>query len=449
MPLNIPESALTIFERIAVDISTEINELDPFLRNSLIRAIVVSDANAFFELYKTLDQLTKESFWDTATGEFLTRWAAIFGITKNPATKATGFVTFTGIDSSVIPLGTGFTSDNAETYQTLVAALITTQALSVSTLTRVSQIATVTTTLDHGLASNIDITISGAVETEYNGTFTIVVTGLNTFTYDVTGTPSTPATGTILATAIFANVESKSDDFGVDTNIESGTKVSLSSPVTGVDTDGFVSFDELSGGTDEESDEDLRDRFLFRVQNPIALFNNNAIIDAAKQVSGVTRVFVQNVDSLTDSVTASSITRAGFCATVTTGSAHGLSDGQVITVTGAVEPEYNVVNEKILVIDTTSFIYIVNGSPSTPATGTISINFSISTTGQVRVFFMRDNDATPIPSPSEVTTVKNKILEIKPAQMSASDLIVLAPTGVTTAFPFSSITPDTQDMKDP
>jgi phage tail sheath protein FI len=41
--------------------------------------------------------------------------------------------------------------------------------------------------------------IAGANQAEYNGIVTITVTGASTFTYPVTGTPATPATGTITA----------------------------------------------------------------------------------------------------------------------------------------------------------------------------------------------------------------------------------------------------------
>lgn len=51
--------------------------------------------------------------------------------------------------------------------------------------------------LDHGLETGDSVVISGAVEPEYNGTFTVTVTGLQTFDYTVAGTPTTPATGTI------------------------------------------------------------------------------------------------------------------------------------------------------------------------------------------------------------------------------------------------------------
>jgi hypothetical protein len=68
---------------------------------------------------------------------------------------------------------------------------------SVTEITRSGQTATATTSSPHGYATGQLVTISGAVETEYNGEFTITVTGASTFTYTVTGSPDTPATGTI------------------------------------------------------------------------------------------------------------------------------------------------------------------------------------------------------------------------------------------------------------
>lgn len=68
---------------------------------------------------------------------------------------------------------------------------------SVSSITRSGTTATVTTSASHGLASNDSVTISGADQGSYNGQYTITVTGADTFTYTVGGSPATPATGTI------------------------------------------------------------------------------------------------------------------------------------------------------------------------------------------------------------------------------------------------------------
>ena len=44
--------------------------------------------------------------------------------------------------------------------------------------------------------------IRGATQIEYNGIYTITVTGVNSYTYTVSGTPATPATGTIISSFV-------------------------------------------------------------------------------------------------------------------------------------------------------------------------------------------------------------------------------------------------------
>ena len=68
-------------------------------------------------------------------------------------------------------------------------------ALSVTSITRSGQVATVTC-VGHGFTTEDVITMAGSVETEYNGNFSITVVDADTFTYVVTGSPTTPGTGT-------------------------------------------------------------------------------------------------------------------------------------------------------------------------------------------------------------------------------------------------------------
>ena len=69
------------------------------------------------------------------------------------------------------------------------------------TITRAGAVATVSHT-SHGMATNDKVMINGADQPEYNGVFQITVTGANSYTYTVSGTPATPATGTIDATFV-------------------------------------------------------------------------------------------------------------------------------------------------------------------------------------------------------------------------------------------------------
>ena len=71
-------------------------------------------------------------------------------------------------------------------------------AKGVTGITRSGSTATVTLNA-HGFSNGNEITITGATQTDYNGSFVISNVTTNTFDYAVPGTPATPATGTIYA----------------------------------------------------------------------------------------------------------------------------------------------------------------------------------------------------------------------------------------------------------
>jgi len=93
---------------------------------------------------------------------------------------------------------------------TLGAAIVGTNVLleattnATVTITRSGAVATVAHTA-HGLATGDRVTIRGANQPEYNGVRTITYLTANTYTVPVSGTPITPATGTITATRVFIN----------------------------------------------------------------------------------------------------------------------------------------------------------------------------------------------------------------------------------------------------
>ena len=74
--------------------------------------------------------------------------------------------------------------------------LLTEDTADTVTITRSATTATVTHTA-HGYTTGDDVVIRGANEGPYNGIHTITVTGVNSYTYTVSGSPATPATGTI------------------------------------------------------------------------------------------------------------------------------------------------------------------------------------------------------------------------------------------------------------
>ena len=73
----------------------------------------------------------------------------------------------------------------------------TDQAIGAGNMT--FSVATVTVTLTgHGFTTGDIINVRGATQTEYNGDHEITVVDADTFTYDITGSPASPATGTII-----------------------------------------------------------------------------------------------------------------------------------------------------------------------------------------------------------------------------------------------------------
>lgn len=367
MAFDLPTSADEVVQRSKTDVQRDVNESNPFLANSWIGGMIVGYGNRIFDFYIQLKEAFKQSLPDTATGEFLDRWAAIWGIIQLAATEAKGNLVATGTAASSIAAFTPYVASDGKIYLADVGVTITATVLSVVSITRVGTTATVTTMANHNLANNVPVTIAGAVETDYNIVDAeIFVNGLMTFTYQVANAPGSPATGTITAAHTSIPVPVTAQDFGVATNQLSGTELKLQSPLIGVDDVANVDFSELAGGEDQETQEALRLRFLDRLQNPIAHFNVAEITSVSKEVSGVTRVFVQEV---------------------------------------------------------------------TPAVG------------QVTIYFMRDNDANPIPTAPEIAEVDAKIQAIRPANTAIADVFTLAPTGVTVNFILTALSPDTPTMR--
>ncbi len=289
---------------LRTDAQSILGGVNVFLRNTILTAFLSAISGRMFDLYSIVNTIIERVIFPNASIlNYLERWGSLRNVSRNAATPARGTVNFTGVAGSFIPISTVLTTTEAAEYLTLANATISANTINISSLTRSGVVATATTGSNHNLASNMQVTIAGASQTAYNGTFTITVTSLTTFTYVVAGSPTTPATGTITASANFATVAVQSSETGASTNLDSGTPLTLDTPITDVNDSAIVTFSAIGGGTDIESDADLQKRIDTAYKFPVAFFNKAQIEQICYSVPGVTRVKVQEITPAIGQVT--------------------------------------------------------------------------------------------------------------------------------------------------
>lgn len=140
---------------------------------------------------------------------------------------------------------------------------------------------------EYGITRNAATTATGTgAATGTNGTVIPAGSELQATSGQVyeTDSEATIATGT-------ATLDFTAQTAGADGNDDGGITLSFVSPIAGVDNSVTVDSDGISGGTDEEDDDSLRERILSRKREPP---HGGAEFDYgtwAKDVSGVTRTW--------------------------------------------------------------------------------------------------------------------------------------------------------------
>lgn len=364
--INFPNFS-NILSRLRSDFQSSNPDSNPFLKTGFLKAILDSFAGRFNDLFQTLKEVLKQSFASTATDEFLLRIGNERGITSKVAQKSTGQIAITGVLTTDIPNGNQMVSSTGALFTTQESGIITAQVVSVSNLVQSGGIATATTA-DHELTNGNNVTISGADQVDYNGTFEIIAIDKDIFTYEVPAGTTSPATGTISLTINRSIVNIESSEGGSDTNLEANEKLDFVSTISDIDSQVGIIFNGLTGGTDDETEDEYRVRLLDIIREPVAPFNEaNIDNNIQENVPTATRIFIQSV---------------------------------------------------------------------TPDAG------------QVTIYFVEDGQANILPSSANLTTAKEGLEDIRPAQIDPADIFVLAPTLVSQDFTFSSITPDTTTMRE-
>lgn len=117
---TLPELA----ERISADFVSRLALVGAVLRRSMVWVISMVLAGAAHMMHGHLDFLAAQLFADTADGVYLERIASLFGVDRLAATFATGYVTFFGTDTTVVPEGTIVTRDDGVQYSTDVEGIV-------------------------------------------------------------------------------------------------------------------------------------------------------------------------------------------------------------------------------------------------------------------------------------------------------------------------------------
>ena len=299
-----------------------------------------------------------------------------------------------------------------------------TPGVAISTITRVTTTATLTTSTAHGLTSGTYVTVSGATPAEYNvSEKQITVTGANTFTYVMASTPASSATivGSYLvdtfsprefkvsivgsAYTITVDTAATSSGTGGGTAITAEFQVNIGQAVTTLGYGwgaGFWSRGSWGSGSEIpifllarlQFQDNFNNDLVFNysqgdiyywaydptyLSRAVTLTSIPGAIAVPRNVSlslfsssghyvalGCTNY--QNVQS--PGVTISTMTRGGtgnLTATVTTTTAYGLQSGDSITVSGTTPAEFNGTFQ-ITYIDATHFSYTMATAPSGNAT---------------------------------------------------------------------------------
>ena len=271
--------------------------------------------------------------------------------------KAAGSqVTLTSLNRKILKQDTLTTLDRKILNQNTLASL--TQSGGVATATSAS----------HGLSSGDTVTITGATPSGYNGVFLISVTDINTFTFIVSSALGSPATGTIT----FAKYS---------TTLATGTKVNH----------GFFSGDTvtMAGATS-------------------VVYNGTFVVNVTSDNTFDYALAYDPGGAATGTITA---TKYSTTLATAVKAAHGFSNGQYVTVTGADQAAYNVTG---LISNAASgtFDYALLGDPGVAATGTIKAQTSV-------VFAGQDPDTNPeawariydiLPNADDALYVNNRLL---------------------------------------
>lgn len=220
----------------------------------------------------------------------------------------------------------------------------------VTSITQSGNVATVTTSSNHGLGSvgsqfYVEIAgITGATSSAYNGKFTVTVTGANTFTYTVAGSPATNPPGTITWAWPVLLTNYSGGVFGAGV---------YSSPRYDYSNEYIVLCGPTSAYLYRQGSS------LLTLSYPISPISEQILPgDVVNTLQAFDRLFLFRWRSTELQQKVTSITEIGGTATVTLPSPHGFVTGEVVRLSGSDQSRFNL-DAVVTVTSTTVFTVTV------------------------------------------------------------------------------------------
>lgn len=224
-------------------------------------------------------------------------------------------------------------------------------------------VATVTTSVAHGLIDGDIVTISGAAQSGYNRTVLAKVVSPTTFEYRVDVGTVTPATGALS----YALEEGGLELFNESANLIESITSTLRAKVTTTTAHGLITGDviTLSGATQTEFNrasvtvrKETTNSFSYPILNyTVATATGSPVYSIVSSENGATPKTV-------------SLLEAENRANVVTLGRHGLRTNDKVDITGCTQTEFNRTNATAYLLSNTSFYYVLTAQPTvTTVTG--------------------------------------------------------------------------------
>lgn len=260
--------------------------IDPTIDASLIKSSVVSNAAGMVSCEEGIQDAVNQSFPQTSDDDFLILHGDINKVVRFPAQEAIGQGAAPGVLGTSVPASEPITyagNSYINTIESVVQEYSGGLSLSFS-----AGLVTAVTDINHTLSTGLSVIISDAVQTDYNGTFDIIVLSENSFAYELTAGVLNVDTGNY--SSEYALLEIESVETGLNKNAASGAIMTIS--VTDLTGFVYVGAIGLIGGRDIEDFEVYRVRVMDANSLTPGIATPPMEVFSAKSIIGNTRVFI-------------------------------------------------------------------------------------------------------------------------------------------------------------